>query len=158
MRKLKLVSLVVSIALILAAVAFPWTASAKPLPPVPPNGLTAYISATSGQAITGYINATGKDIGIYIGPGVENVKVKNATIFGANYEGILVQDTSNIDITNNTISNNGIHSLYLLDPTKPASVPPDTTNPQVITEGKAIELVGTTNCLILYCNQDDSEV
>ena len=165
MKKLKFIFVGMPLALILTLVAFPWTASAKsnpPVPPVPPNGLTAYINATSGQTITGFINATGKDIGVYIGPGVKNVKVKDATIFGANYEGILVQDTSNIDITDNTISNNGIHSLYLLDPTKPASVPPDTTNPQVITEGKAIELVGITNCLIknntVYNNNGDGGI
>jgi len=47
----------------------------------PQTALTAYISATSGQTITGFINATGKDIGVYIGPGVKNVKVKDATQF-----------------------------------------------------------------------------
>ena len=88
MSKIKFILVALSISLILALAAFPLAASAKsPLPPPLPagsTGLTARIVATSGQTISGKVDATGCDIGIYIGPGITNVKVKDATISGAN--------------------------------------------------------------------------
>ena len=97
--------------------------------PTLPNGLTAKVVAVSGQTISGTVNASGYDLGIYIGPGVHGVVVTGATISGANQEGILVQDTSNIQITNSIVKDNGAGG-----PTGP--------------ERKAIELVGTANCVV----------
>lgn len=101
-------------------------------------GLTTAVVATSGQTITGNIDATGFDIGIYIGPGVTNVMVNSATVSGANDEGILVQDTSGIVISNSTIENNGntgnTHGG---------------TGPGQLSEDKGIVLAGTVNCQVM---------
>ncbi len=62
---------------------------------LPPNntGFTVKVIAAKGQVITGTINATGFDVGVYVGPGITGVIITNAKIFGANDHGIFVQDT-----------------------------------------------------------------
>jgi parallel beta-helix repeat protein len=93
-------------------------------------GLTAAITATKGQVITGTINATGFDIGVYVGPGVTEVIIKNAKIFGANAHGIFIQDTRNVIVKDSEIYGNG--------------------NPTAgVASGKAIVLSGTHDCLIV---------
>ena len=73
------------------------------------NGFTAKVVAHSGQTIRGAINATGYDVGVYIGPGVHNVRVLGARITGANDHGILVQDAYNDLIKGNTVLSNGLN-------------------------------------------------
>ena len=97
---------------------------------------SAKIVAHSGQTISGLVDATGYDIGIYIGPGIRNVTVKGATVSGAHDEGILVQDTSDIVIKDSTISNNGLTGSH---------ADPSSGN---LTEDKAIVLAGTTDCRV----------
>ena len=127
MRRLKFVLAAVPITLMLVLGVFSAAAyAATPLP----NGFTAAVVATSGQKITGTIVATGYDVGIYIGPSVHNVKVNEATVSGANDEGILVQDASNVLIENSTIKDNAIAILVGL------------------TETKGIVLAGARNCLV----------
>ncbi len=71
------------------------------------SGLTAAVVASaSGQVITSVVDATGCDVGIYIGPNVHNVIVNNATVENATYHGILAQDTYGIIVQNSTVSNN----------------------------------------------------
>lgn len=82
------------------------------------------------------INASGCDIGIYIGHGVSNVSIVGVSIRNANQHAILVQDTTNIHISNNYIAANGAASLVC----PPGGVPP----PGCIPEDKPIELVGTS--------------
>jgi parallel beta-helix repeat protein len=132
MKKLRSIYLAIFCVAILVLASVPTVVNAAPPPPVPPNGWTAKIVATSGQVITGEVDATNYDIGIYIGPGIKNVKVTGATIHGARYEGILVQDTSDINITGNLVENNGDPDAYA----------------GVIHEGKAIELAGTSDCIV----------
>lgn len=93
-------------------------------------GLTASVVASSGQKVTGSINATGCDVGVYVGPGTTGVVITGVAVTGANDHGIFVQDASNIVIKDSTVSNNGV------SPTPG------------IAENKAIELVGTTNSLV----------
>jgi len=95
-----------------------------------PNGFTAKIIATSGQHISGTIDATGCDLGIYIGPGVTSVRVTGAVVENANDEGILVQDTSNIVILGATVEGNAVNIATGLS------------------EVKGIVLAGTTNVLV----------
>lgn len=95
-----------------------------------PNGLTAKVVAQSGETIGGNIDATGYDLGIYIGPGVHDVKVVGATVSGANDEGILVQDASNIVVKDSTIQGNAL-SMYTGG-----------------TEVKGLVLAGTRNVLV----------
>ena len=94
-------------------------------------GLTAAVVASPGQRIDGgTVDATGCDVGIYVGPGMEHVVIDGVTVTGANDHGIFVQDTSQVTIENSTISGNGI------DPTTG------------IAENKGVELVGTTNSVV----------
>jgi parallel beta-helix repeat protein len=127
MPRLKCVIVAVAAGVLLALSAFPAVALASsPLP----NGFTAKVIANSGDVITGTIDATGYDIGIYVGPGVHNVLVNGVTVSGANDEGILVQRASNILIKNSTIEGNGVAPYAGL------------------TEVKAIVLAGAENCLV----------
>lgn len=94
------------------------------------NGFTAAVVAHSGQKISGQIDATGYDLGIYIGPGVHGVTVSGATITGADDEGILVQDTYGVLIKGNTLEGNAVSNDFNLE------------------ERKAIVLAGTTGVLV----------
>lgn len=87
MRSIKFLFMGAILVLVISMVAFPLAVSAKqppPVPPSPPSPLTAKFSAVSGETFSQDIDATNYDIGIYIGPGVKNVKVKGITISGAN--------------------------------------------------------------------------
>ncbi len=70
------------------------------------SGMTAVVVATSGQMITGTIDATGCDVGVYVGPIVTGVTIQHASISGANEHAILVQDTVGTVIQHNTITGN----------------------------------------------------
>lgn len=94
------------------------------------NGFTAALVAHSGQRISGVVDATGYDLGIYIGPGVHGVTVSGATVSGAKNEGILVQDTSGVVIKDSTFEGNAVSNDFNL------------------TERKAIVLAGTSGVLV----------
>ncbi len=83
-------------------------ATAAATPSLLPNGFTAKVIAYSGEHISGTVNATGFDLGIYVGPGVTNVTIEGATVYGANDEGILVQDTANVVIKDNIVKGNAV--------------------------------------------------
>jgi hypothetical protein len=83
-----------------------------------PNGFTAKVIAHSHQTIHGVIDATGYDLGIYIGPGVHDVKVLGAKVTGAHDQGILVQDTSDVAIRNSTVEGNALDHLPTLSEVK----------------------------------------
>ncbi len=90
----------------LVGVGFAGTALAATCSDAGSSGLTAAVVATSGHPITGVIDATGCDIGVYVGPDAQNVVIDGATISGATYHGILAQDTSGVVVQNSTVSNN----------------------------------------------------
>lgn len=94
-------------------------------------GLTAAIVATSGERVSGLVNAAGCDVGIYVGPGVTGVNVINAYVTGANDHGILVQDTSGFVVTRSVVTGNGVDANA------------------AITEDKGIDLVGTTKSSVI---------
>jgi Right handed beta helix region len=78
-------------------------------------GLTAAVVAVNGTPITTQtVNATGCDIGIYVGPGVDNVTIGGATpadavsVSGANDTGIFAEENSGLIVQNDTILNNGV--------------------------------------------------
>ena len=72
-------------------------------------GLTAAMVATNSATISGTVNATGCDLGIYVPPGTTSVTINGATVTGANDEGILAEGpgTTNLLIENNTVEDNG---------------------------------------------------
>ena len=97
--------------------ATPAAAATNPCTSVPSIGLTAEVVATNGQTITsagGNIDATGCDIGIYVGPGINGVTIggtpasNGMTISGANDTGIFAEDNSSLTVQNNTIQGNGV--------------------------------------------------
>jgi parallel beta-helix repeat protein len=106
-------------------------------------GLTTYMTAHSGQVIKGKtIVATGCDVGIFVPPGSKNVVIMKDDISGAGIHGIFVQDSSNIVISSNNVHDNS------------AGVPAVSCDfvheGPCINEGKAIQLVGTSNSIILH--------
>lgn len=103
-------------------------------------GLTAALIATPNQVISGNVDGTGCNVGIYIGPGVRGVTITGATVTGADDHGIFAQDTSGLAIIGSTITGNGVH---------PHSCDIPGTNP-CIAEDKAVELAGTSNSLITH--------
>jgi hypothetical protein len=77
--------------------------------PAGSTGLTAAVVATTNQIINTPVNATGCDIGIYIGSGVDNVTINGASVTGANVEGIFAeQNPTNLVIENTTVTGNGV--------------------------------------------------
>jgi len=69
--------------------------------------MTAAVINPSGP-VTGMVNATGCNIGVYYGPGTSG-QVKNAEIFGANYFGVVANgDAGNISLD---ILNSNIHDI-----------------------------------------------
>jgi nitrous oxidase accessory protein NosD len=93
-------------------------------------GLTTVMSATPGQHIHGTIDASACNLGIYVGPGVNDVVISHTTITGSKDHGIFVENATRVKIVHNTLSKT------VADP-----------NPK-IAEDKAIELVGTSNSLV----------
>ncbi len=68
-----------------------------------PDGLTA---AQLGGNVTGTLDATGCNIGVYYGTGTAPGSVHDADIFGANYYGVLVDGTS-VDVSGSSIHDIG---------------------------------------------------
>lgn len=100
----------------------------------PGTGLTAKVVAMTGQHVTGTVDATGCDIGVFIGSQATHVVVDAATITGANDHGVLVQDSSSDVITNSEVT--GIGALHSAD------------FGGAIAEDKAIELVGSSHVVV----------
>ena len=93
-------------------------------------GLTAKVVATGGEHITGRVDATGCDVGVYVGPGVTGVVISGATITGANDHAIFIEDTTRVVVEQSTITHNG------LAPAKGVG------------EAKAVALVGTRGVIV----------
>ncbi|MBN9610415.1 MAG: right-handed parallel beta-helix repeat-containing protein [Actinobacteria bacterium] len=85
------------------------------------SGFTAAVVATAGQRIARRrVDATGCDVGIYIGPGTTHVTVAGVSVSGASDAGILAQDTSQLTITGSTVHGNGFDA----PPSGPIGAPP----------------------------------
>lgn len=126
MRRLALVAGATASLAAASAVAAPTAFAAGPLP----NGFTAKVVAHSGQTIRGPVDATGYDLGIYVGPGVHDVRVLGARVTGANDQGILVQDAHDVLIKNSTVEGNALNHAPQLE------------------EVKGIVLTGTRNVIV----------
>ena len=68
------------------------------------NNLTAFLINPT-HNVSGNVNATGCDIGVYYGPGATG-KVALATVYGANYYGV-VNNGANVEVEFSAISNIG---------------------------------------------------
>ena len=99
--------------------------------PAGTTGLTAALVATAGQTISGQtIDATGCDLGIYVGAAATGVTISGVTVSGANDHGIYAQDTSGLTVSGSTVQNNGL---------KPTAG---------INENKALQLDGVSNSTV----------
>jgi len=106
-------------------------------------GLTTTMILTSNQQLTGTtITATGCDLGIYIGPGTNNVLISGVTVTGANEHGIFAQDASHVTIQYSVVTLNGVAGHAC-----PPSGPPPVG---CIAEDKGIEFVGTSDSVISH--------
>lgn len=105
-------------------------------------GLTAAVIATSNEVISGTVDGTGCNVGVYVGPGITGVLIKGAMISGAMDHGIFAQDTSGLVVMGSTIVGNGVHPHS-------CDIP---GNDPCIAEDKAVQLVGTSNSLIAKNN------
>jgi hypothetical protein len=111
--------------------------------PAGSTGLTSSVVASPNQIITGLVNASGCDLGIYVGPGTEGVVIANATVTGANDHGILVQDTTDTVIENSLITANGV-APHAACPFGTASTPAK----PCIANNYQVLLVGTSHALV----------
>jgi len=75
------------------------------------NNLTAaMVVSASSTTITGPVNASGCDIGIYVPSGFTGIAVNNAQVFGATFDGI-VNDGSVVNVTSSQIHDIGSNPL-----------------------------------------------
>lgn len=70
--------------------------------------MTAKVVVSSQTTVHSDVDATGCDIGIYVGPGGSGAVIDGVTVTGANDHGILVQDVDGVVIRNSTITHNGV--------------------------------------------------
>src|SRR5579883_2159800 len=94
-------------ALVVGGLAGAGPAAAASCVPAGSTGFTAAMVATTGQSITGTVDATGCNLGIYIPPGATGVTVTAATVSNATDHAVLAEDTSNVTVTGSTFTNNG---------------------------------------------------
>jgi hypothetical protein len=73
--------------------------------------LTAKVIAYHGETITGQVNATGYTFGVYIGPGVTDVLIYHAHVFGADDHGILAVDTTGVSVMYSNVSYDVLHPV-----------------------------------------------
>lgn len=106
--------------------------------PAGQSGLSARVVARVGQHITGKVDAYGCDVGVYVGSGTSGVVVSGATITGANVHGIMVVDTSGTTIERSTVDD--------------STIGPNAIESILLSQAKAIELVGTTDARIIDNN------
>jgi nitrous oxidase accessory protein NosD len=93
-------------------------------------GLTTVVVASPGQHIHGTIDASACNVGVYVGPGVNDVVISHTTITGSKDHGIFVENASRATI---------VHNVLRGDVTDPNSG---------IAEDKAIELIGTDHSTV----------
>ena len=121
MKKLiSVLAVVISLALIVGALGvwFLHTGSARAAVCQPTtfsqngtNNLTAaLIVSTPNQTVSGTVNASGCNIGIYVNSGVTGVVISGAEVFGADFDGI-VNDGGSVKVTSSRIHDIGKNPL-----------------------------------------------
>ena len=86
------------------------------------SGLSAAIVAQPHQKIAHRtVDATGCDIGIYVGAGVSHVTIDSVTVSGANFQGIFAEKTSHLTVENSTVTDNGFNTIDSSAPALPGS-------------------------------------
>jgi hypothetical protein len=81
-------------------------------------GLSAAVVAHRHQWISHrVVDATGCDIGIYVGAGARHVTIRYTKVTGANFQGIFAEKTSHLRISRSTVTGNAFNTI---DPSAPA--------------------------------------
>ncbi|HET7034146.1 MAG TPA: right-handed parallel beta-helix repeat-containing protein [Thermomicrobiaceae bacterium] len=109
--------------------------------PAGDTGMTAAVVAQTGDTITGTIDATGCNIGVFVGPDATRAVIRNATIQHADDHGIYIQNTHDVMVVNNVVSNNGVNPHLCPAPGTPPTGP-------CTPEDKAIQLDGTYSVVV----------
>lgn len=71
--------------------------------------MSAHMVAGADDTITGTVDALGCDIGVYIGPGADNVEVDGATVQDASKIGVFNDGASHVNVTRSDILRIGHH-------------------------------------------------
>jgi nitrous oxidase accessory protein NosD len=86
-------------------------------PDVGGTGLSAAVVARGHQHLNGQvIDATGCDIGIYVGAGANHVLIDSTTVTGANFQGIFAEKATYLRIKHSTVTGNAFNTI---DPSAP---------------------------------------
>jgi hypothetical protein len=81
-------------------------------------GLSAAVVAHAHQQISRkVVDATGCDIGIYVGAGAKHVSIRSTRVTGANFQGIFAEKTKYLTISHSTVTGNAFNTI---DPSAPA--------------------------------------
>jgi Right handed beta helix region len=123
LRRRPLLTAAVALSTIPAAAALALTtagaaqAQASCTPDVGGTGLSAAVVAHAHQHIAHrVIDATGCDIGVYVGAGARHVSIRSVTVTGANFQGIFAEKTSHLRISHSTVTGNAFNTI---DPSAP---------------------------------------
>jgi len=76
--------------------------------PLGSTGLTAKLVVTKTSLTGATVTAAGCDVGIYVPQGNSTLTISHVTVTGAKDEGILVQNSANITVSDSTVIGNGI--------------------------------------------------
>lgn len=113
-------------------------------PNVGNSGLSAAVVAHPHQRIAQrHIDATGCDIGIYVGQGVSHVRIDSVSVSGANFQGIFAEKTSHLTVQDSVVTDNGFHT------TDPAAPPlPGSGVKSYVGQSFAISLFGVSHSTV----------
>lgn len=112
-------------------------------PNVGNTGLSAAVVAQPGQRIANRtIDATGCDIGIYVGAGASDVTITHVTVENANFQGILAEKTQDVTIEHSTVTNNAFNTVDPTGPLLPSGVRSD------VSQSFAISLFGVSHSTV----------
>jgi hypothetical protein len=107
------------------------------------SGLSAAIVATPNETIAHRsIDASGCDIGIFVGPQVSGVTINSVTVTGASFQGILAEKTSHLTVENSTITGNGFKTIDKSAPVLPSGVH------SLVSQSFAISLFGVSDSTV----------
>jgi parallel beta helix pectate lyase-like protein len=107
-------------------------------------GLSAAVVAHAHQRISHRsVDATGCDIGIYVGAGARHVAIRSTTVTGANFQGIFAEKTSHLTITRSTVTGNAFNTI---DPSAPPL--PGSGVTSYVGQAFAISLFGVSHATV----------
>ena len=113
-------------------------------PDVGGTGLSAAVVAHSHQRISHrVINATGCDIGIYIGARARHVSIRSTRVTGANFQGIFAEKTAYLRISHSTVTGNAFNTI---DPSAPPL--PGSGVPSFVGQSFAISMFGVSHATV----------